>query len=158
MSSLPAAPIVIDEKFVVTPYSVSSFDIKDMRLMLPAGSFISNMSLKITSSADIVVVVFSVVMSNGDIYSPVPISKLGMEYFAMAYKHTMPIGASFITVTSAYDETEVKLTLPTSIHTSEIVVIGDVTYSYDDVINVKLKEHETLQIQVSNTKLFRSLK
>ena len=107
------------------------------------------MTLLVSASAEVMVVVANTAGSNGDLFSPIPVEKLGTEYFVVAGNKQNSITASFIAVSAAYDNTIVTITLPARASApSEFIVLRDVTYYSNDIITVTLNRLQTLQLQV----------
>ena len=118
------------------------------RQVLPTGSLVSDMTLWVTASAEIVLVVANAAGSNGDIFTPIPVDRLGTEYYAAAGNKMEDVTASFITVSAPYDDTVVNITLPARASASESVTLQGVKYYPNDVITVTLNRLQTLQLQV----------
>ncbi|KAK7481421.1 hypothetical protein BaRGS_00027377 [Batillaria attramentaria] len=149
LTTLPTAPSVINTQLVIPPGQEVIYDVVDQGLILPTGSLLSDMSMRIEATGEITVVLINRAKSNGDFFTPIPTGKLGTEYYTVGYQKSLSIAASFVTVTAPYGDTEVNVTLPRREITSETVVIDGVTYDQNDVISVRLQELQTLQIQMS---------
>ena len=118
--------------------------------VLPMGNLVSNMTLLVSANAEVMVVVANTAGSNGDLFSPIPVEKLGMEYFVVAGNKQDSVTASFIVVSAAYDDTIVTITLPAraSPASEEFIFLRGVTYYSNDIITVTLNRLQTLQLQV----------
>ena len=114
------------------------------------GNLVSNMTLLVSASSEVMVVVANTAGSNGDLFSPIPVEKLGTEHFIVAGNKQNSITASFIAVSAAYDDTIVTITLPAraSAPSEEFIVLLGVTYYSNDIITVTLNRLQTLQLQV----------
>ncbi|XP_025084393.1 uncharacterized protein LOC112558256 [Pomacea canaliculata] len=149
LATLPSAPYVINKTLILAPDQNLAFPVNSSQAVLPTGTYVTDMSIRIVSTGNITVVVKNKRGSNGDTYSPMPVENLGTDHFVLAYNNTLGVSASFVTVTAVYDDTEVNVTFPSQrpINASVTFVLNGVIYTYSDVINIRLGALQTLQVQ-----------
>ncbi|XP_076445547.1 IgGFc-binding protein-like [Babylonia areolata] len=156
LTTLPSAPAPLTLSLSLQPGQVETFEVDQPAQVLPAGTLISNMTVEIVASDLITVEVVNSISSNGDIFSPIPVDKLGTEYFAAAWARQHVITASFVTVSAAYHGTVISLTFPpgqreqsASSSSEDRFVLQGVTYFPNDVMTFTLDRLQTMQLQSS---------
>ncbi|KAL8611078.1 hypothetical protein ACOMHN_064369 [Nucella lapillus] len=155
LSTHPSAPSPLKLSLLLQPGQTESYCVDSLDKLLPEGTHISNVTIEVLASADIVVEVLNTVKSNGDIFSAAPVTKLGTDYFAAAGTKRYQLTASFLTVSAPHDNTEVSVTFPPGQRETaydggamdERFVLQGVTYFPNDVITFNLKRLQTMQLQ-----------
>lgn len=129
----------------INAYDILKIEVDPNKVELQ-GSGIEQKSIKVTSTGNVIIIVFNRKKWSHDAYMVVPVHSTGTNYASVTYcqnKKLCQIG-----IMAHKDNTNVQFTIPNTANTISVGYNGK-QYNNGDIINVALNQYETFQLQSS---------